>query len=95
MEGFLTYLSWVVLQRLPLAVRRSYRWVYGCRWLVSSITQPVRVFTVLSSGGQSTHEFRVRAIQKYGVLWGSEGAIEAVLYGVLYRKTEIYRAVDR
>ena len=28
------------------------------------------------------------------VVWSSEGTIEAVLYGVLYRKTEIYRAVD-
>jgi hypothetical protein len=88
-----TYLSWVVLQRLPLAVQRSCRWGYGCRWLVSSITRPVRVrvFTVLSSRGQGIEEFHSEGMEVWSSEWATETALYGVLRGVLYRRTrEIY-----
>lgn len=56
------------------------------------------MFTVLSSGGQSTHEVHDGGgTDVWSSIWsvlGSEGTIEAVLCGVLYRRTARYTAPD-
>lgn len=101
-EGFYTYLSWIVLQRLPLA----YAAILSMGVSMSLALACFPLFP--SQSGCSLYcpvedkvatKFTMGAVQTYGVVYGavlgSEGTIEAVLCGVLYSKTERYTAPDR